>query len=356
MTSPAIRSIAGPFSLRLVPSILLVKTSSLGDVVHNLPVVSDLRRALPDATIDWAVEEAFTAIPALHRGLKRVIACAPRRWRRHLWSPSTWREIGDLRTTFREGAYDTVIDTQGLLKSALIGRLAPGFRHGLDWRSSREPLRWAYDRTYSVPWGRHAVERNRSLAAQALGYAVDGPPVYGIEAPAYPPAAADDDSPAEERRPWLDASQRFAWMPSVSFMVLLHGTSAERKLWPDHQWKKLAAHFGGAGIACILPWGSAEEEARSHRIAKDVPNAIVPPRLGLHTLSGLLGKARCVVGVDTGLVHLAAALGRPTVGIYVATDPTATGVYAGANAADVGSGKEVPSMAMVLAAISRVAS
>jgi heptosyltransferase-1 len=110
-----------------------------------------------------------------------------------------------------------------------------------------------------------------------------------------------------------------------------------------------------SGIACILPWGSAEEEARSIRIAKDVPNAVVPPRLGLHTLSGLLGKARCVVGVDTGLVHLAAALGRPTVGIYVATDPAATGVYAGANAADVGSGKEIPSMAMVLAAISRVA-
>ena len=338
-----------------MPSILLVKTSSLGDVVHNLPVVSDLRRAFPNATIDWTVEEAFTAIPALHRGLARVIACAPRRWRRHPWAPSTWREVSDLRQVFREGAYDAVIDTQGLLKSALVSRLAPGFRHGLDWRSSREPLRWAYDRIYSVPWGRHAVERNRSLAAQALGYTVNDPPVYGIEPPPFPPAEADDDSPAEEQRPWLDASQRFSWMPSASFMVLLHGTSAERKLWPEHQWKKLAAHFGGAGIACILPWGSTEEEARSHRIAKDVPNAIVPPRLGLRTLAGLLGKARCVVGVDTGLVHLAAALGRPTVGIYVATDPAATGVYGAARAADVGDGKEAPSMAAVLAAIGRVA-
>ncbi|MBX9629202.1 MAG: lipopolysaccharide heptosyltransferase I [Burkholderiales bacterium] len=338
-----------------MPSILLVKTSSLGDVVHNLPVVSDIRRARPDAVIDWAVEEAFTAIPALHRGLRRVIACAPRRWRRNLWRPSTWGEIGDLRTVLRDGAYDTVIDTQGLLKSALIARQAPGVRHGLDWRSSREPLRWAYDRTYSVPWGRHAVERNRSLAAQVLGYTVDGPPDYGIEPPAFPPAEADDDSPLEEQRPWLEASQRFSWAPAGSLMVLLHGTSAERKLWPDHQWKKLAAHFGGAGIACLLPWGSAEEHDRSTRIAKDVPNAIVPPRLGLHTLAGLLGKARCVVGVDTGLVHLAAALGRPTVGIYVATDPAATGVYAGPHAADVGTGKEVPSMAMVLAAIGRVA-
>jgi heptosyltransferase I len=334
-----------------VPSILLVKTSSLGDVVHNLPVVSDIRRALPDAAIDWVVEDAFVEIPALHPGVRRAIACAPRRWRRKLLSPSTWREIGELRTTLREQPYDLVIDTQGLLKSALIGRLAPGTRHGLDWRSSREPLRWAYEHTHAVPWGRHAVERNRELAARSIGYTVDGPPVYGIEAPPFPPTEADDDSPEHEKLPWLDNQARYGWVPPGPFMVLLHATSAERKLWPEHQWKKLAAHFGGAGIACVLPWGNAEEEARSHRIADSVPNAIVPPRLGLRTLSGLLGKARCVIGVDTGLVHLAAALARPTVGIFVATDPVATGVYAGARAINVGSGKAAPPLAAVLAAI-----
>jgi len=271
-----------------------------------------------------------------------------------MFSPSTWREIGDLRATFREHPCDLVIDTQGLLKSALIGRLAPGTHHGLDWGSSRAPLRWAYDHTHAVPWGRHAVERNRELAARAIGYAVAGPPVYGIEAPPFPPAEADDDSPDHEKRPWLDDQARYGWAPpGVVFMVLLHATSAERKLWPEHQWKKLAAHFGGAGVACVLPWGSAEEEARSHRIADGVPNAIVPPRLCLRTLSGLLGKARCVIGVDTGLVHLAAALGRPTVGIYVATDPVATGVYAGARAINVGSGKTAPTLAAVLSTITQ---
>jgi heptosyltransferase-1 len=325
-------------------------------VVHNLPVVSDIRRALPDATIDWVVEDAFTAIPALHPGVRRVIASAPRRRWRSMFSPSTWREIGELRSTFCEQPYDLVIDTQGLFKSAMIGRLAPGTHHGLDWLSSREPLRWAYERTHAVPSDRHAVERNRELAARAIGYAVAGPPAYGIEAPPFPPSEADDDSPDHEKRPWLDSQARYGWAPPGPFMVLLHATSAERKLWPEHQWKKLAAHFGGAGIACVLPWGSAEEEARSHRIADRVPNTIVPPRLGLRTLSGLLGKARCVVGVDTGLVHLAAALGRPTVGIFVATDPVATGVYAGAHAINVGSGKAAPTLAAVLSAIAQAES
>ncbi len=325
-------------------------------MVHNLPVVNDIHRAFPGAAIDWVVEDAFTAIPALHPGLRRVIACEPRRWRRSLLRPSTWREIGELRTTLHEHPCDLVVDTQGLLKSALIGRLAPGTRHGLDWRSSREPLRWAYDHTHAVPWGRHAVERNRELAAHAIGYELTGPPAYGIEAPAFPPAAADDDSPDHDQRPWLDVASRHAWAPSGPFMVLLHATSAERKLWPEHQWKKLAAQFGSAGVACVLPWGSPEEESRSQRIAGGVPNAIVPPRLGLHTLSGLLGKARCVIGVDTGLVHLAAALGRPTVGIYVATDPVATGVYGSECATNVGSGKESPPISAVLAAIDRVQS
>lgn len=337
-----------------MPSILLVKTSSLGDVVHNLPVVSDIRRAFPDAAIDWVVEDAFTAIPALHPGLRRVIACEPRRWRRTLLRPSTWREIGELRGTLHAHPCDLVVDTQGLLKSALIARLAPGIRHGLDWRSSREPLRWAYDRTHAVPWGRHAVERNRELVARAVGYEPDGPPVYGIAPPAFPPLAGTDDSPDHDERPWLDPASRHAWVPTGPFMVLLHATSAERKLWPEHQWKKLAAQFGSAGVACVLPWGSAAEESRSRRIASGVPNAIVPPRLGLHVLSGLLGGARCVVGVDTGLVHLAAALGRPTVGIYVATDPAATGVYGAEHAVNVGSGKAAPAIGAVLAAIEQV--
>ena len=147
--------------------ILLVKTSSLGDVVHNLPVVCDLQAHLPDIEVDWAVEDQFASIPALHPGVSQVIPVEPRRWRRSLGSSATWKEIGDLRSAFRARDYDCVVDTQGLIKSAIIARLAPGRRYGLDWSSAREPLRPFYHRTFHVSWSLHAVERNRQLAARA---------------------------------------------------------------------------------------------------------------------------------------------------------------------------------------------
>lgn len=336
-------------------TILLVKTSSLGDVVHNLPVVADIRRARPDAVIDWVVEESFAAIPALsRRGLRRVIPCALRRWRRGLLKPAVWHEIGALREVLREGAYHVVIDTQGLLKSALLARLAPGQRHGLDWRSSREPLAWAYDQVHAVPWGRHAVTRNRELAGLALGYRPEGAPDYGIAAPPFPPSEGEDDSPADTDRPWLAPADRHAWLPPDPFAVLLHATSAESKAWPDYQWKKLIGYLAGRGITSVLPWGSEAERARSEALAEGMGQARVPPRMGLHAVAGLLGRATLVTGVDTGLTHLAAALGRPTVGIYVSTDPAATGVLAGANACNVGEGRGAPAMNAVIGAIQRV--
>ena len=340
---------------RPVTAILLVKTSSLGDVVHNLPVVADIRRARPDAVVDWVVEESFAAIPALSvRGLRRVIPCALRRWRRGLLGPAAWREIGVLRDTLREGAYDVVVDTQGLLKSALVARLAPGQRHGLDWRSSREPLAWAYHQVHAVPWGRHAVVRNRELAGLALGYVPEGPPDYGIAAPPFPPPQGEDDSPPDAERAWLPPAERHAWLPPEPFAVLLHATSAESKVWPEYQWKKLIAHLSGRGIAAVLPWGSAAERARSESLAQGFALARVPPKLGLHAVAGLLGRAALVAGVDTGLTHLAAALGRPTVGIYVSTDPAATGVLAGDHAVNVGDGRSSPTLAAVIGAVQRV--
>lgn len=336
-------------------TILLVKTSSLGDVVHNLPVVADIRRAMPGAIVDWVVEESFAAIPGLSRhGLRRVIPCALRRWRRGLLGAAAWHEIGALRRILRAGAYDVVIDTQGLLKSALLARLAPGVRHGLDWRSSREPLAWAYDHVHTVPWGRHAVVRNRELAALALNYTAADPLDYGIAVPPFPPAAHEDDSPPDPDRPWLGPAQRHAWLPPEPFAVLLHASSAEAKTWPFPRWKKLIEHLASRGMACVLPWGNAAEGTRSEALAAGLAAARVPPRLGLRTMAGLLGRAALVVGVDTGLTHLAAALGRPTVGLYVSTNPEATGVLAGPWACNVGDGRGAPSPAAVISAIRRV--
>src|ERR671914_690621 len=165
-------------------TILFVKTSSLGDVVHNCPAVSDAARALPGAQIDWIVEEPFAGVAAMHRAVRRVIPVAVRRWRRSLWKPAVWSEIGAWRRALGAERYDAVVDTQSLVKSALLSSFASGTRHGLDGASARERLASRfYDVRHAVPRGLHAVERNRKLAGEALGYALGNAIEYGLRAP-----------------------------------------------------------------------------------------------------------------------------------------------------------------------------
>lgn len=315
-----------------MPLILLVKTSSLGDVVHNLPVVSDLRRAIAGVEIDWAVEESFAAIPGLHPALRQVVPVALRRWRKSWWRRQTRDEIRAFLRTLRQREYDAVIDTQGLLKSALVTRAARGMRYGLDWKSAREPLAAFYDKTFHVPWTQHAVERNRSLAAQALRYALPAAVDYGISA----------------------AQRAFPWLPAESWMVLLHATSADRKLWREPDWIALGRYFAVQGICSVLPWGSAAERGRSERLAAQIPGAVTPPALRLEEAAALLAGAHAVVGLDTGLTHLAAALNVPTVGIYCATDPRATGIYGCRRTADLGGIGKPPAVSEVTATLNQL--
>lgn len=311
------------YILHRMSRILLVKTSSLGDVVHNLPVVSDLREQFPDSVIDWVAEESFAAIPRMHPAVDRVIPVALRRWRRTLSSGATRCEIGAFLNQLRAHEYDAVIDTQGLLKSALVACAARGRRYGLDWKSSREPLRVFYDRTFSVPWRQHAVQRNRSLAAQAMGYRLGIPVNFGIAAPA----------------------RRLAWLPAQRYAVLLHATSADRKLWLEQHWLEFNKYLILKNIYSILPWGNERERARSERLVAHMAGAVVPPALALDDMAALLAGAQVVVGVDTGLTHLAAALGVPTLGLYCATDPAATGIYGcprGINLGGIGAPPPVP--------------
>lgn len=313
-----------------MPRVLLVKTSSLGDVVHNLPVVSDLVAMQPALTIDWVVEEAFAVIPRLHPQVSRVLPVAVRRWRRAPWGSDVRAEVCRFLNDLRGVTYDAVIDTQGLLKSAWIARAAHGVRHGLDWSSSREPLAWFYEHTYRVPWGQHAVERNRSLAAQAMGYAITTPARYGVTA----------------------AARDFAWLSGRSYYaVLLHATSAERKLWSEAHWIELGRTLAARGVTSVLPWGAEAERLRSERLAQHIPQSIVPERMDLAALASLLAQARVVVGTDTGLTHLAGALGVPTVGLYCATDPAATGLYACARATNVGGIGMTPAVDAVVRAL-----
>lgn len=314
-------------------NILLIKTSSLGDVLHNLPVVTDIRRQFPDARIDWVVEEHFAALPVLHSGVQEVIPVAMRRWRKSWRSSAT--EVRAVCRDLRARRYDIALDTQGLLKSALIARCAQTTRYGYAWDSAREPLASLfYNYRFSVARNQHAVERNRQLAGLALGYRPEGPPDYGIR-------------PALLPRP--------GWLAQEAYAVLLHATSRDDKLWSEANWILLGRYLHEKNIRCVLPWGSESERVRSLRLAAAIPDALVPPRLSLDKAAALLGGAQAVIGVDTGLAHLAAALNVPTIGIYTATDPGLTGLYAGQRAVNLGGINRAPDSAAVIAALHGVA-
>jgi heptosyltransferase I len=318
-----------------MPRLLIVKTSSLGDVIHNLPAIADMRAQVPDLIIDWVVEESFADIPAMHLGVDNVIPLALRRWRKHLFSRETWREIAAFRQKLSAHRYDWVLDTQGLLKSVLIASWTHGPLHGYGWGSGREPLpALFYAHRHKVLWEQHAVVRIRKLAALALGYPLPQTfPDYGLRAPAQ---MLPDGLP---RR----------------YIVAFHGTSRDSKLWPVEQWVALGRKLAGQGITLLLPWGNATEHARAEAIAAQVAGAIVLPRLPLSDLAAILGGAMAAVGVDTGLIHLAAALNLPTVAIYTDTDPALTGVL-GTNPnryVNLGGIGQTPSSESVMAALSR---
>ena len=307
--------------------ILLVKTSSLGDVIHNLPVAADIAQHLPGAEIDWCVEASFAEIPRLSPVVRRVIPVAVRRWRKALLAGTTWREIGAMRRALREHPYDAILDTQGLLKSALIARQAAGPRLGYAADSAREPLAArGYDRHFSVDKSLHAVVRNRQLAGAALGYTPDPTIDYGISAPGF---TAD-------------------WLPDTPLAVLLTATSRDDKLWPESHWLTLGQRLNSLCFSAVLPGGSAVERERAARLAGGIPGGVAAPPMSIAELASLLAGARAAVGVDTGLTHLAVALGLPTVALYTATDPGLTGVLGSAFYRNLGGKAQVPAPDAVL--------
>jgi heptosyltransferase I len=283
--------------------ILLVKLSSLGDVIHNLPVATDIRRAYPHAVIDWVTEAPYAELVALHPAISRVFTVNLRALKRQWWQPKMWSQLFDDKATLAHEAYDLIIDTQGLVKSAVIASWANGQRHGFDTASIREPFaaRW-YQHTYAVSRAAHAVVRNRSLARLALQYA-DTPCDYGL-----------------------------ASIPKIitaPYIVLLHATSRADKTWTQDAWVSLGLALNARGIEVVLPSGNAAEFATSRAIAAKLDRARAQEAMSLRDTASLLGNAQAVVGVDTGLTHLAVALARPTIGIYLTTRPALTGLYDG---------------------------
>ena len=313
------------------PRILLVKTSSLGDVIHALPVVSDIARVFPGARIDWVVEESFADIPPLHPAVGTLYRTALRRWRKSLFSATTRSEIRHFRQTISATSYDYVIDLQGLIKSAWIARQARGPRFGYDRSSAREGLAsWAYHHRFAISPLQHAVVRNRQLAAAALGYELSPLPLdYGI-------GHANDHL---QKKP-----------DNATFALLMTATSRDDKLWHEPDWIGLGLALHDRGIQSVLPAGNATERARAERISAAIPGSCVLPPMGIAALAKTFSGAKLAVGVDTGLTHLACALEIPTLALYTATDPGLTGVMGNARHKNLGGQSAAPTLESVLAA------
>lgn len=299
--------------------VLLVKMSSLGDLVHALPALTEA--AGRQARFHWVAEEAFAALPALHPGVERVLPIAWRRWRKRLWQSR--RELRAFFQGLAEERYDLVMDAQGLLKSALVARCARGEEKvGFSRSAAREPAAaWFYDRRIEVPKGRHAIERQRQLFAGALGYPYREDPTSAFGPPPAAPGRASQAQNPEDRR-----ALAFGLPPPASgtdLCLFLHGASWPSKLWPEAMWVDLARRARDAGLQVALPWGNAAERGRAQRIAQ--AGGATALSLPLAELMEELRQARLVVGLDSGLTHLAAALGVPTLALHGSTSSALTG-------------------------------
>lgn len=288
--------------------VLIVKTSSMGDVLHTLPALTDAQQAIPGIRFDWVVEEGFAQIPSWHAAVDRVIPVAIRRWRKAWFSVAIKAERKTFQAAVQAQHYDAIIDAQGLVKSAaLVTRLARGVKHGMDWQTAREPLASLfYNCRHHIAKQQHAVERTRELFAKSLGY--NKPQAQGNYAIAQ--HFLNDMN--------TDTGQ---------YAVFLHATTRDDKHWPEVNWRELIGLLSQSGVRIKLPWGAAHEEARAKRLAEGFDYVDVLPRMSLEEVARVLAGATFVVSVDTGLSHLTAALDRPNITLYGPTDPGLIGGY-----------------------------
>lgn len=301
----------------------------MGDVVHALPALSDMVNAIPGLQVDWLVEKSFAAIPAQHRAVQRVISIQWRKWRKSIRSADTRAALHQWRAEMGQQRYDLVLDMQGLLKSACFACFANGPRAGYDWHSIREPLASLfYQRKARVARDLHAVDRCRRLAAQALGYALPStPPDFGLR-------KTDQ-----------------AWQPAPGpYAVLIPCASRPEKLWPQADWIAVGRRLTQEGLAVAVMWGSPEEQVRAQDIAQ-VIGAAIPPFLTVAEASNTLAHAQIVVGLDTGMTHIAAAHGRTTIGIYCDHEPGLAGVTGPGRVKSLGGKGLVPTLQAVLDAM-----
>ncbi|HEY0843909.1 MAG TPA: lipopolysaccharide heptosyltransferase I [Noviherbaspirillum sp.] len=321
--------------------ILIVRVSSLGDVVHNMPMVADILRCYPEAEIDWVVEEAYVNLVRLNTGVRHVIPFALRRWRRSLFSAPTRAEIGAFRRQLRAEAYDIVFDTQGLLKTGIVmqmARLAPGGKrvglaNGTEGSGYEGISRVFHTMSVPVDVRTHAVLRGRLVAAAALGYQVDQPADFSLRAP---------DIPAP------------AWLPAEPYAAFFHATARAAKQWMPERWAETAKLLAARSMPVLLPWGSDAEKHAAEALAARMPNAHVLPKLPMMEAVLLAQRAALAIGVDTGLTHIAAAYNRPTIELYCDSPRWKTEGNWSPNIINLGDAGAPPSVQDVSAAVDRL--
>ncbi|MGB9988265.1 lipopolysaccharide heptosyltransferase I [Pseudoduganella rhizocola] len=315
-------------------NILLVRVSSLGDVLHNMPIVADIRRHFPHANIDWVVEEGYVSLVRLNPQVRNIIPFALRRWRKSLGDKATRAEIGQFFRTLRAVEYDYVFDTQGLLKTGIImgaarGRFKVGLANGSEGSGYEGISRIFHTKSIPLDPRTHAVARGRLVVGAALGYAADTPADFGL-----PEVSPSDPRPD--------------WMPAGPYAVYFHGTARDAKKWAPANWIELGRAL--APMTILLPWGSPKEKAEAEALAASLPNARVLPRLSMADAVLLARHAALAVGVDTGLTHIAAAFSRPVVEIYCDSPRWKTEGNWSPKIINLGDAGAPPSVAEVLAA------
>ena len=331
------------------PKILFVKLSSLGDVLHNLPIVWDVRARFPDAQLDWVVEEGYVHLlrPLLSkdgfRGIDRIIPFGLRRWKKSLFNLATWKEFFAFRKTLQSTSYDVLIETQGLLKSAIVCSLAKkspnaviaGLANATEF-SGYEPLaRSFYNQSVQVPVQCHAVDRSRWVMCSAL----DWPLLQRTDAPRFYPEAFVHSIPKT-------AVQGL----QAPYILCFHSTAREAKRWSNEHWVRLCKDLTARGYQMVFPWGNAAEKSVSQLLASQIPNAFVPPAFSIEEAFSVIAGAALTVGVDTGLTHLAAVLDKPTVEIYCDSPRWKTEGYWSNKISNVGDMRNPPSVQEVLEA------
>ncbi len=346
---------------RGAPKILIVKLSSLGDVLHTLPIVWDLRKRLPHAQIDWIVEEAYVPLlkpietTSIFRGIDRIIPLAFRRWRKSLWSSSTQHEFLAMRQMLQATTYDVILETQGLIKSALVCALAKKSAHAVvaglgnaTEYSGYEPLaRIFYTQAVQVPKQCHAVDRARWVMCSAMDWPLikrenEPPQFYPPEFVKHLPVLA------------IEGLSSAANDPIAKYVVCFHSTARAAKRWANESWIDLGKSLAKEGYRLVLPWGNASEKQVSETIASHIPEAIVPKAISIEEAYSLIAHAALVVGVDTGLTHVAAVLGKPTIEIYCDSPKWKTEGYWSKQIANHGDVRQPPTVAEVVSSCQKL--